>query len=205
ERREAEGAERAGGKQIAARDAEQVAEEEAVEARRRGRREREQRAEPEERRDDDGDGDVARDRGQPCDERDSRRGDQDAAGGAQEQRQTGERRDDEPGEERVRERLGAVGEPVEDDPAAEHGAERADEEELEERPLHERVAPRMEDRVRHACSWWWGGRTTAVSPAAAGSGTISAPYVRSSTSRVSVSAGGPNAIWRRLRQRTRSH
>jgi ATPase subunit of ABC transporter with duplicated ATPase domains len=61
-----------------------------------------------------------------------------------EEREAEQRRADEPRKERVGERLGAVGELVEHDPAAEHGADDADEEELEQRPLHERGIERAD-------------------------------------------------------------
>src|SRR5207237_992977 len=49
--------------------------------------------------------------------------------------------------------------------------------------------------------WWCGGRRAAGTPS---SRTISAPYVSASTAGVSVSSGGPNATWRRLRHSTSS-
>jgi hypothetical protein len=168
ERGQAERGERARGCEVAARHAEEIAEEQAVEAGRRGRRQREEDAEPEERRDDDRDRDVAADPGQARRERDRSRGAEHAARRAEEERQPEQRGRHEPGEERVRQRLGAVGELVEDDPAAEHGADDADEEELEQRPLHERVRPGLEQRVNQ----WWCGGSSAASP---GRVTISPP------------------------------
>ena len=58
-----------------------------------------------------------------------------------------QRRRDATGKVRRRERLGAVGELVEHDPATQDGADDAHEEELEQRPLHERVRPGLDDGV----------------------------------------------------------
>jgi hypothetical protein len=49
----------------------------------------------------------------------------------------------------MRERLGAIGELVQDDPAAEYPADQADEHELEQRALHEAERPGMEEGVNH--------------------------------------------------------
>jgi hypothetical protein len=43
----------------------------------------------------------------------------------------------------MRERLGAVGEVVEDDPAAQRAPDEADERELDERPLDDALLPRL--------------------------------------------------------------
>ena len=72
---------------------------------------------------------------------------------AENERHPEQRGHHEPREERVGERLGAVGELVADDPAAEHAADDPDERELEEGPLHEPERPRFDERVHHS-SWW---------------------------------------------------
>ena len=106
--------------EIGAGDRQHVPEEELVQAGRRGGREREQDAEPEQDRDDDRDGGVPPDPGARAR---GRRAGRDrhahADRAAEHEREAEQRREHEPGEERVRERLGAVGELVEDDPAAE--------------------------------------------------------------------------------------
>ena len=79
-----------------------------------------------------------------------------------------ERREDEAGEDRVGERLGRVGEPVEDDPAAERSAGDADQGHLDHRAPHELVLQGLE----HA-QWWWGGRIARAS--VPGSSTIAPP------------------------------
>ena len=76
------------------------------------------------RRDDDRDPRVGTDRGQPAGERDRRRGDGDSERSAEHQREPGQRGDHEPGEHRVGERLGAVGEPEQHDPAPERARPR---------------------------------------------------------------------------------
>src|SRR6185369_12845552 len=112
----------------------------------------------------------------------------------------GERRDDEPGQHRVRDRLGGVALPVQQDPHAERAAGDRDHQHLDQRALHEGAGERVEQPVEHQWSWWWCSTATARSPP--GSTTSSAPYVRRRTSVVSVSAGGPTAICSPCRQTT---
>ena len=105
------------------------------------------------------------------------------------------------------ERLGAVRELVEDDPAAERAAGDPDERELEERPLQEAVRPRVGERVQHSVVVVGGGGPGGSRPRRrragdrddrAAVGLPRAPRGRAS------SAGGPNATWRRFRHSTRS-
>src|SRR5256885_433417 len=81
--------------------------------------------------------------------------------GAEEQRDAQQRRRDQPGEQRVGERLGRVGELVKDQPAPQQPADQPDQRDLEERPLEHGLRPRLGEPVRH--QWWWGG-TTPTSP-----------------------------------------
>ena len=90
-------------------------------------------AEPEQARDHDRDGGVAPDLRRAAGERDGERRDDDPDRAAEQQRQPDERREDEAGQQRVRERLGAVGEVVHDDPAAERAAGDAEQHDLGER------------------------------------------------------------------------
>ena len=69
---------------------------------------------------------------------------------AQHDRKAGKRRHDEAGEDRVGERLRAVGEPVEDDPAAKRATDECEQQHLRERALHDRLSPRVAQRVPHA-------------------------------------------------------
>ena len=116
---------------------------------RRVGREGEQDAEPEHRRDDDGDGDVAADPGHAAGEGDRQRRDRDRRRRPEQQRDAGEGRDHQPGEDRVGERLRRIGELVEDDPAAERARGDADQSDLGERPLHEGFLERLDHR-----QWW---------------------------------------------------
>ena len=68
---------------------------------------------------------------------------------------------DEPRKERVRERLRAVGELVEDDPAADEAAHEPEQEQLDQRAAHERLRKRVQKGVRHQ---WWCGGTIAATP-----------------------------------------
>src|SRR5918999_241460 len=128
-------------------------------------------------------------------------------------------------EHRVGQRLGAIGQPVEDDPAAQCSADYTEQRYLRQSPLHDRLAPGVEDcppdtgREGHSQigdtqhspqalqSWWCGGRmaeSLSGAPRSPSTITIWGPYIASMTGRVSVSRGFPKAIWRPLRQRTRS-
>jgi hypothetical protein len=161
-------------RQVARGHAEQVAEQEVLHTGRRRRRQREQHAEAEQRGDDDRDGRVALDAGHPRGNRDRDGRREHAERAAEHERKADERCDHEARKARVRERLGAVGELVEDDPAAEHAAHDSDQEQLEQRALHEPERPRIEQRVHHSCSWWCAGRTPTGAPSP-GSGTTAPP------------------------------
>ncbi len=82
-----------------------------------------------------------------ADDRDRDRRDQRARCPAEQQRHPEQRRGDESREERVSERLRAVREFVENDPAAEHTADDPEQHELQQRPLHEAVRPRATSRA----------------------------------------------------------
>ena len=140
--------------QVGVRHAEHVAEEQALQPGRRGGREREQDAGAEERRDHDGDGGVAPDGRHLPGERDRERRDEQARGAAEQQRQAGERGDDQPRQQRVRQRLRAVGEAVEDDPAPERAAGHAEQGDLEQRAPADRIGPRIGERVQHGEHQW---------------------------------------------------
>ena len=82
-------------------------------------------------------------------ERDRDRGHDERRHGAEQQRGAGDRGQDQARKERVRERLGRVGEAVEDDPAAERAAGDAEQHDLGEGALHERFLQGLE----HG-QWW---------------------------------------------------
>ena len=81
----------------------------------------------------------------------------------EQQRHPGDRGEHQAREDRVGERLGRVGELVEDDPAAERAAGQAEQGHLGDRPLHERFLEGLE----HQWWWWCGGRI-----ASAGAGDL---------------------------------
>ena len=171
ERDEPDERQRAGRDEVGARHAEEIAEQQSVEARRRGGRQRQEHAQAEEARDHHRDRCVAAEGRHAADERDPGRGHGDTGRSSDEQRQAEQRRANESGEQGVRERLRAVGELVEEDPAADDPTDDAEEHELEQRALHEHLAPRLPERV-HQCSWWCGGRMPTSCP---GSVTIAPP------------------------------
>ncbi len=173
ERAEHDRAEARGEREVGVGDAEHVAEEQLLQPRGRVRRQREQRAEAEQAGDDDGDRRVVPDRRRAARDRDGERGDDQPRRAPDHERHAGERGDDEAGQQGVRERLGAVGEAVEDDPASERAAGRAERDDLDERPEVDRVAPGIEQPVEHQWSWWWGGRTPWPPPP--GNSTIDPP------------------------------
>jgi hypothetical protein len=141
--------EHGGGGDVAVRGSEDVAEEQLLDAGRRFGREREQDAEPEHRRDDDSHRNLTAEAGDAGDDRDRQRRDDDRRGAAEQQRRARDRGQDQAGEDRVRQRLGRVGEPVEDDPAAERAAGDADQRHLGDRAPHEFVLQGLEHR-----QWW---------------------------------------------------
>ena len=127
--------ERGGEQQVAVGDAERVAEEQAAAARRGvSRRQRQQHAEAEQRRHDDGHRGVAADRRACAGERDAGGGDEQPDRPAEQQRQPGSAATTSPGSSACGQRLGAVGELVEDDPAAERAAGDAEQHDLDEAP-----------------------------------------------------------------------
>ena len=118
---------------------------------------------------------------------------------AEHERHAQQRRHGQSREHRVRERLGAVGEPVEHDPDAERAARDADE--APSRPALRAGSARA--RARAACSTMR-VRHDGERARRPGSRTSACPYVARSTSSVSVSAGRPEATWRRFRHSTAS-
>ena len=81
-------------------------------------------------------------------ERDRDGGNDDRRHSAEQQRGAGDRRQDQAREKRVRERLGRVGEAVEDDPATERAAGDAEQDDLGQGALHERFLQGLEHQ------WW---------------------------------------------------
>ena len=134
----------AGGDQVAVGHAQRVAEQELLEPLRRVGREREQRSEAHEAGHRHGRAGVGPDARVARGEGDQRGGHERAARGAEQQRRAGERREHEAREQPVRERLGAVGEPLGHDPEAERAAEAADQGKLEQRPAVDAGAQRVE-------------------------------------------------------------
>ena len=172
---------------------ERVAEEELLEPLRRVGGEREQGAEAHEPGHRDGRAGVGADARVARRERDQRGRHERAAGGAEQQRRAGERGEHQAGQQPVRERLGAVGEPLRHDPEAERAAQRA-------RPWPARAAragrcrsgagrsgsrspPRVSPRRARARGAGRSRRRAALSRIS------SWPYVAWSVSRSSVAAG----------------
>ena len=143
-----------GEREVGVRHAEDVAEEQALQPRRRGGRQREQDAGAEQRGHHHRDGGVAADGRHLPGEADRERRDEQARGAAEQQRQAREGGDDEPRQQRVRQRLGAVGEVVEDDPAPQRAAAHAEQRDLEQRAATDRVGPRIGQRVQHGEHQW---------------------------------------------------
>ena len=139
---------------------------------RRLRRQCEHDTEAEERRDDHGNGAVSRDEWQAPGNGDRDRGHQQAGGAAQEQRRADQRRHDEAGEQAMRERLGRIGEAVEDQPATEEAAAPCEQQALQPRAAHDGLGPRVGEEVQ-GCDQWWCGGSTAWPPS--GSCTRSPP------------------------------
>ena len=167
-RRATSAASAARGDEVGRARAEQVAEQQLAEPRRDVGREREHRAEAERRRDGDADGDLRADARVARRERDQRRGDEHAAGRAEQQRRADERRDHEPRQHRVRERLGGVGLAQVQQPDAERAARRAEHDDLERARA---AAARSGGSRPVSASWCW----TATARWPQSSTTISAP------------------------------
>ena len=195
-----------GDREVGAGDAEQVAEEQLVQPRRRGGREREQHAEPEEGRDHHGDRGVAPDLGRAPDRRRSPR----RPRGRRPRRRAraaapASAASDEAREQRVGERLGAVGELVEDDPAAERAARRCPTSASSSSARCMKPCVPGIGEARAAISGGGGGRIPTGSPFPGGSATIVAAVgLLEHRSGQHLLPGGPNATCRRLRQSTRS-
>ena len=130
--------------------AERVAEEQLLEPLRRVRGEREQRAEAHQARDHHGGAGLRADALVARGERDQRRGHERPAGRAEQQRGAGQRGEHEPGQQPVRERLGGVGQPLDDDPEAERAAEGAEQRDLEQRAAVDAGAERIEQEVERS-------------------------------------------------------
>jgi hypothetical protein len=124
-------------------------------------------------RDDDGDGGIAAEQRHTPDQSDRRRREEDTDCTAHEERQAEQRGTHQPGKERVRQGLGAVGELVEEDPAADDRTGEPDQDELASCVLHELVVPGLDERVHQCSFWWWcAGTRPATLP---GRATISPP------------------------------
>ncbi len=154
ERREDEHGQPGGETQIGVRDAEDVAEEQALQARRRGGREGEQDAGAEERGHHHRDGGVAADGWHLAGGGDRDRGHEQSRGAAEQQRDARERGEDEPRQQRMRQRFCAVGEVVEDDPAPQRTARHAQQRDLEQRAPPDRIGPWIGERVQHGEHQW---------------------------------------------------
>ena len=138
--------------------------------------------------------------GDPRGKGDRQRRDDDRRHRAEQQRHAGDRGEDEPGEDRVGERLGRVGEAVEDDPAAERTAGDADQDDLGEGALHERFLQGLE----HLSG---GDGEAAGSPGRRCRGSRRwrrRRSLRARRGRRAPARAGPQATWRLLMQRTRS-
>ena len=210
ERGAAEHEQRGGRDQVAVGDPERVAEQQLLQPLRRVGREREQRAEAHEAGHRHRRAGVRADAGVARGEGDQRGGHERAARGAEEERRARERGEHEPGEEAVRERLGAVGEPLGDDPEAERAAEAS-------RPSQARAARGGRCRsgagrggsratsTRQSpcpCSWCWTVTRAARRPRARSARARRWPGA--SRGRGS-SAGLPKATWWPFRHSTRSN
>ena len=153
--------EHAGEDQVGVGRRQDVAEEQGLDPRRRGRREGEQGAESEECSDDDGDGGIAADPRRAPDEGNRDRGDRDAGDAADQQRDSGQGGQNQAGKEGMSERLRGVGDAIEDHPAAERPARDRDQPDLEQGPAHELLTERVCQPADH--QWWWAGRTPSLS------------------------------------------
>ena len=160
-------------------DAEQVAEEQAGHALRRGVGQRQERARPERGGDDDRDGQLGAEPPLARGEGDEHRGRQHAAGRAEQERQPGDRGQRQPRQHRVGERLRRVRLAVGEQPHAERPARQAEEHRLEQGARED----------GHAWSWPQCWTLTARSPP--GRTTSSWPYVASSTSGTRTPSVGP--------------
>jgi len=134
---------------VAVGDPERIAEEQLLQPLRRVRRQREQRAEPDQAGDRHGGAGVRADARVARGERDQRGGHQRPAGGAEQERSAGERREHQPWEEAVRERLRAVGKALGHDPEAERATEASHQGELEQRTPVDAGAQRVDEEVDH--------------------------------------------------------
>ena len=157
--------ERARHREVAGVDAEQVAEEQLLQPRRRGGRQREHPAQPEQRRDADRDADVARQAPVGGDERDPGRRHQHAPERAQHERRADQRGDDEPGQHPVADRLRRVRVAIEQHPDAERPAGDREDQHLDQRAHDDRRAERVgEPRQHRQCSCAWCPMPTARPP-----------------------------------------
>jgi hypothetical protein len=171
---------------VAARHAQEVAEQQLAQARGDLGRECEQRAEPEQAGDRDGHAGVAAQPLVAAGERDRAGGHEHPSRTPEQQRRACERGEDEPGQHAVSERLGGVALPVEEDPDAERPARHGEDQHLGQRPPHQVARERVGQPGEHQCSWC-STATARRSPMT----TSSWPYVSCRTVAVSTSAGGP--------------
>ncbi len=135
--------------QVAVGDPERVPEQQLLEPLRGVGRERQQRAEPHQAGDRHGGAGVRADARVARREGDQRSGHERSAAGAEQERRARERREHEAGEEAVRERLGAVREPLRDHPEAERAAEPSHQCQLEQRAPVDAGAQGVDQEVEH--------------------------------------------------------
>jgi hypothetical protein len=138
-----------GDQEIGVGGGEDVAEQQALDPRRGIRGEGEERPEPEEGGNHHGHRGVPPDPGHPADQRDGDGGDCDPRDAAGEQWDPDQRRDDQPGEEGVGERLRRVRDAVEDDPAAQGAARQRDQPDLHQCPADELLPEWVCEEVDH--------------------------------------------------------
>ena len=157
----AEREQRRRGHQVAVGHTERVAEQQLLEPLGRVGRERQQRTEADEAGHRHGRARVRADARVAGGEGDQHGGHERAAGGAEQERRPGKRREHQTREQPVRERLGAVGQALGHHPEAERAAEAADQRDLEQRPPVDAGAERSSRKsststsVPCSCSWCW--------------------------------------------------
>jgi hypothetical protein len=155
-----------GDDQVAVGRAERIAEQELAQPGRGVGRQRERDAEPEQRADRHRDGELRADAPVARRERDEQRGRHDPARRSQHDRQAGQRREHEPGQHRVGQRLGRVRVTQVQDPDAQRAADDPQQHDLGQGP-----AQQLALQQRHQPWWWWEWTATVSGPRL----TISSP------------------------------